>query len=209
MPVHANIEAIWVVIIVISIVAQIVKAVRKAAAQAQGKGIGKGIGPGMNSQSQRRALDSVSARTGEPDGAGREFVAPEDALQEFLRSLAGENSTPPPPPPPPPPRPPRPAPMVVARPSGSKAPSRHPARIIKPPAHLPPKPVHQQVSPPVMMPKPMEAEVAPEVTLDNELQKPSVDGATVQDIKRVLHDRKTIREAILLREILGPPLALR
>ena len=207
MPVHANIEAIWVVIIVISIVAQIVKAVRKAAAQAQGKGLGKGIG--MNDLGQRRALDPGSARTGEPDGAGRDFVAPEQALQDFLRSLAGENSIPPPSPPPPPPRPPRPAPMVVARPSGSKAPSRHPARIIKPPAHLPPKPVPQPVAPPVVILKPVEAEVAPAVTLDNELHKPSDVSTTVQDIKRGLRDRKTVRKAIILREILGPPLALR
>jgi len=193
MPVYANIEAIWVVIIIISVIAQIVKGVKKAASQQRP--------PGNTARPPHPAV-APSGRDDSRERRPANVEEPVDALQEFLRSLAGETPTP---------RPPRPAPPVTRQPVVPPGvPRAKPARTTH---RAPAVAVRENV--PMTEYRPVEpilreeTDVAPAVTLDHELHEPSRAGAIARDIKRGMGDRKAIRRAVVLREILGPPLALR
>jgi len=122
MPVLANFEVIWVVIIVISVIAQIVKGLKKVAAQ----------------QAQ------------------------------------------------------------VTQPAA------RPQRLPSPP------PVALPIMPRAEPPAPLKTEdVAPAVTLEEMPHKQVGNAFILLEIKQGLRDRNSIRKAVIMREILGPPLALR
>lgn len=189
MPVIANSEAIWVIIIIVSVIAQIVNAAKKATTrQAQGRGHKYPI--------QTLNAASVENKNDVEDGQ-QEIVPPADALQEFLRNLAGESV---------PPRPP----VTTARPPIDARYDRQPVRVIKPPAYFPERPAPQMFAPPSPEAKPVIQETAPPVTLDDTPRKPPRAGSLAEELKRELRDCKNLRKAILLREIIErPPLALR
>ena len=187
-------EAIfWIVVIVGSLIAQIVKASR------QGK--------------QRRDAMGEAPQAG--PGGERPQSAPNEDLEAFLRNLSGEKprrrkTTSPPPPPPPPP--PLASPAQAAR------------RRKKPPV--------PRAKPAVPRAKPV-ASVPPPVTAKRAAARRQPAGAAEQDrtwrlrtksayaLKKEQAERKrselldaldgadSIRKAVLLREILGPPVALR
>jgi len=183
MPVLANIEAIWVAIIIISVIAQIVKGARKVASQAPGKSTGQG-----------------EATPGGLDGERREFVAPDEALQDFLRTLTGEKP--------------------VSRPAAAspvQATSRR-RGLSQPPAAVqtPPRPPVRRETGSPAMPKRSPAvtrttagNVQDAVVLEKLSTRKTAASILGEAIRKDLSNAVAIRKAIILREVLGPPVALR
>lgn len=172
MPVLANFEAIWVVIIVISVIAQIVKGLKKAAAQQA---------PENKPAYPMRAPNSTLVGNSSALEGDQQEILPKDALQAFLRNLAGESAI-----------------------------QSPPVRVVKPPAHLPRRPAQRVFTPPPPAAKPITLEIAPPVTLDTGPHRLSGTESLAEELKRELRDRKNIRKAIILREVIErPPLALR
>lgn len=172
MPVLANFEAIWVVIIAVSVIAQIVKGLKKIAAQQA---------PGSKPHPPMRT--SNSAPSGNRNGLddNQQVILPRDALQAFLRNLAGDSALP-----------------------------SQPVRVIKPPAHLPKRPTTRAFTPPPPAARPITLEIAPPVTLDKGPHRLAGTESLAEELKQELRDRKNLRKAIILREVIErPPLALR
>ncbi len=187
MTVLANIEVIWVVII-ISVIVQVIKGVKKVASQAQGKNTGAdGAGSG-----------------GKAGGQKPDFVAPDEALQEFLRTLGGGQK--------PAARPIAPRPVQAKSPTrGVSQPQAQARRRMHPPAvsnqPIPATPRYE----PVHHAAPAYTQSVQEAVV---LEKTPSDRTTaasifIDAIRKDLSDAEAIRKAIVLREILGPPLALR
>ena len=174
MPVLANIELIWVIIVIISVIAQIRKGMKKATGQP-----GKPTPGGQDAAPER-----------EP------YVAPDEALREFLESLAGKPSRTEPPA--------TPRPAVAPQPAVVQRPRRHPARRMPsapPAAPMPPPPPQRQAKETVSEP------VALEMIHDDATHRDTEPLAMM--IRQGLKSRQSARTAIVMREILGPPLALR
>ncbi len=180
MTVHANIEAIWIIIVIITVIVQVVKGARKVSSQT----------PGQSSQpkdphrSPQRDFSQETAR--------QDTVAPDQALQEFLRNLTGQPAVPPPPPP----TTPKTLPSRVEKPRSAHEPrSAYAAGT----ATSTRKTVNDR-----RLPRSPESSV--------ELEVVNQDGSTLRidgDIKKEARNIRAIRKAIVMREILGPPLALR
>jgi hypothetical protein len=176
----ANIELIWALFIIITVVAQIVKGAKKVASQAPGKTEEEGA-PGSPRET--------------PDREERE-----DELRKFLESLAGG-------------RPPAPKPAAAPPP-------------VPPPARRPPQPVRPKprvVAPPP--PAPYRAIPSTESTVTKHqatvgaMSAASVHVQTARAETRTdvlqnillkeLRNNADRRKSIVLREILGPPIALK
>lgn len=200
MPVLANIEAIWIIIVIVSVIAQIVKGAKKISGPKQ-----PGVGPD---------------RTSGGNAGQRDFVAPDAALQDFLKSLTGESAVTVIESPKPRPQ----TPMRAAGPASARSaalqPQRRPPprRVINPPAHRPIQaPAITAVPPPLQvpartyMPVVFHTEESTEVTLESTASTglPAHSSLLGEELRRDLASIHSVRKAILLREILGPPLALR
>ncbi len=181
MPVLANIEVIWVIIIIGSVIAQIIKGAKKVAAQAP------------------KATGADEATSG--GSKSRDFIAPDEALQEFLLSRgAGEK---------PADRPAAASPVqaISARRGLSQA------RAIATP--LAPKKVKREVRQPVLpppiaaMPQPRADKVQQAVVLEKYIKRETSASLLGEAIRKDLSNAEAIRKAIVLREVLGPPVALR
>lgn len=191
MPVLAKIEVIWVIIIVFSVIAQIVKGIKKVSAQAPGKKPG----------SQGPTPPQPASQT------GKDFVAPDQALREFLQNLSGYAPSP------------TPMPSVPAPPPQSLA-QQNQRRIIKPPSHFPAAPGKRpslQAQPTKRyIPTPTPAasnsykEEAPPVMLEILSPTPAIAlELEIESLRKELSTPSSARKAIIMREILGPPLAFR
>ena len=174
----------WLIVTIFVIISQIAKASKKNAPPTQKQGL--------------------------PDAGG----SPEEELRDFLKRLSGgaeESQQQPPPPPPRPqrPLPPPPLPAPAARTTAGgqagaqRIPSEPPAHHHrqKPRAEPLPAPVPQAV----LTPAP--AQMAPVTVAPVAPRVPS--GYWRAIIVADLANRECQREAIILRDILGPPLALR
>lgn len=186
MPVLANSDIIWVIIVIVSVIAQLVKGAKKVASQAQVKSTGAdGAGSSVKGGGQK------------PD-----FVAPDEALQEFLRSLGGGQK------PAGGPSAPSPVQAISATRGISGAWPRKSVRANRPP-----------IGPPIQetpLSKSSEVCTAGDLTIQEDvvLEKTSPGTRTTasilgEAIRKDLSDTEAIRKAIMLREILGPPVALR
>ncbi len=164
MLVTANIELIWVIIVIISVIAQIRKGIKKNASQAAAKTTGRRESP-------------PEPRT---PGESPECVSSDEALREFLQRLGGTV----------PAVPPTPRPATHLPPAARRAPHRHP-----PP---PPRPL-----------RPVESVSAPVVLDTSTLAAESATDSQAERIRKDLKDFRSARRAVIMREILGPPLALR
>jgi hypothetical protein len=187
MPVRANIEIIWVIIVIISVIAQVIKGARKVASQAPGTNNGADEtlpgGKGVNAQK-------------------REFIAPDEALQDFLRTLGGGQK--------PAAKPTAPSPVQA------KSPTRGISRQQVKPGRQAYQPVSNQTIPAMPRHKPADAAPAYVQSVQDSvvLEKTSSGRQTAAGIlglaiRKDLSDAESIRKAIVLREVLGPPIALR
>ncbi|MBT3192578.1 MAG: hypothetical protein HN341_08490 [Verrucomicrobia bacterium] len=194
MPALANIGVIWAIFIVISIVAQVIKASKKVSSEAPGTDDGPRGGPAESN----------------------------DELRQFLEQLGGGGAATPKPLPPRPPAPPRPAvqrreptmrvspedhrqntpqatPSVVRRRAVTEAPPHEPHATPPPPPAVPER----------VRPKPQKQRSE---TVQIELPASSASQAASK-LQRLIRDElqqtEDTRKAIVLREVLGPPLALR
>lgn len=208
MPVLANFETIWVIIIIFSVISQIVKSIKK----------GKTQTPGVTPGSQR-------------DNGEGDYKAPDEALQEFLKSLTGQST--PERTAPPPSATQEPWTPVVTRPlsashrtestprrpiSAPRGQQRHPRsdqHFTKPPAHLP-APVREtpRTAPMQTLYQATEygrrTDVAPDVVIERASPGRTAEGLSLFDeLRRDLASSRSSRKAMLLREILGPCAALR
>ena len=192
----ANIELIWALFIIITVVAQIVKGAKKVASQAPGK-TEEGAPPGSPRET--------------PDRGTRE-----DELRKFLETLAGGQPQPP-------------------KPAAAPPPIPHPARQQAPTVRRQPATVRQQ-PPTVRRPKPGVATQAPEqapyravpstdstvtrhratagavapASMHVETARAEMRTSALQAmLKKELQGVAARRKAIVLREILGPPHALK
>jgi len=185
MTVLANAEIIWVFII-ISVIVQVIKFLKKVASQAQGKNTGADGGAGA----------------GGKGGQKPEFVAPDEALQEFLRTLGGGQN--------PAARPTAPKPVqVISATRGISQPQAQARRRMHLQAISQPIPVTPRYEP--AHATPAYAQSVQEAVV---LEKYPSDKATaasifIDAIRKDLSDAEAIRKAIVLREVLGPPIALR
>lgn len=200
-------DLIWILVIVASIIGQFLKTAKT-----------------MKKPGQPPAPPPPAPRAG--------GSAPRDELEDFLRTLMGEqtkSALPPKPPPPPvarPVRPPVAAAMPPPRPQ-SPRPLAAPRPMTVPPvvaAHTRPAParhvravpVPQPVRPPPRPPEPSPAQLTELMSAAMRsvpaigLAAPS--GAscseTRRELLRMFRSRAPLRSAILMREILGPPIAL-
>lgn len=192
--IRAGIEGwIWAIIIIGSLVVRIIKANKERSSQ------------------PTPAPPGPRPATPEPDV---QWKPPEDELREFLERLGGKPVTPPPPPPPPagrqvapPPPPPtaRPklAPQVLRAPAPQKTFRRKPTRAAPAPAPAPAIAPAPAPAPRRPAPKPIPAvAVAPVRTAGRRSEYRKV-------LDRLMKERSTLRSAIVVRDVLGPPLALR
>jgi len=175
-------DLIWVVVVVGSIISQIIKA-RKNAADTPPK-----------------------SQTRQSGGGGRDFVAPNDELRDFLKSIGAP--TPPPVNQTPVQKPvQRRAQPVQVRHAATNIPPPLPAqsRIKHKPSPLEIKREQQQKKStshrqPLLQKQPIITEVESMSTKKNPLTRM---------IKKELQNLDDTRKSIVLREILGPPIALR
>lgn len=178
----------WVVVVIIAIIAQIVKS--------------------------RKQFDQGAPKQDAPPGGD-----PAEELRKFLDGLGQAQKAPPAPPP----VPPTPVPPPTPRPTPKQAaPSRPPpVQAPRPPPVVrrmpePPVPVREVVTRP-RAPEPEHVPTEAEVMarFRAELAAKATTGKKVTRWQRLLaeqlstHDRRLLQEAMLLREILGPPVALR
>ena len=172
MPVLASIEVIWVVIIIGSVIAQIIKGAKKVASQSPEKPTGGGEASG---------------------GKSPAFVAPDVALQDFLRSLGGEKPSA------------TPVRRGLAQASRPKVPSPQPKRTAA-------REVKMDVFPlpaPAIIPARREGNIQRDVKLETFAKRETSASVLGDAIRKDLSDGDTLRKAIVLREVLGPPVALR
>ncbi len=186
MTVLASIEIIWVIIVIVSVIAQVIKGAKKVASQAPGKNTG-----------------ADEAAVGGKGGGGqmREFAAPDEALQEFLRTLGGGQ---------------KPVAKATAANTAKAISARRGltqarAKVNKQSRQQ----AMREVRPPVLpipVPKAIRSDSA-KVQAAVVLEKFSAPKTTAsilgEAIRKDLSDAEAIRKAIVLREVLGPPLALR
>lgn len=206
--VRADFEGVLPVLIFVGIViSQIVKAAR-----------------GLKSGPQPRPMPP-------PDAAEnlRRQASPEDEVRRFLESLSGQSAARPAPSAPAAPRPaqavrPASALRTVSRPQ--PRPAQRPRAVAPPPAAPPPIPRKSPSSPapsrrpsstppPPQTPRPAtqaEALAAPawavSLAADRSATSSVYDTVTRESIHPILK-RTTLKDAVLLREIMGPPVALR
>ncbi|HAS81119.1 MAG TPA: hypothetical protein DCS43_00180 [Verrucomicrobia bacterium] len=197
MTVHADIGGlIWVVIVIASVIGQIVKGARKVSAQAPGKGNAP-----TARQTEGSASEGTRQQTGSPD--------PAEALQDFFRSLSGQ--------PTPPPRllPPELIQQRKARKDLLKRQQeqrRHTKTLTHP---TPTAPVLTPAEPADYQESNAHDQGTDQVILATGFpQHGSAHTATGEHslahiLRQELSSRDTARKAMILREILGPPLALR
>ncbi len=183
MPVLANIEVIWVIIVIVSVIAQIVKSAKKGAAQAPGKATGAGESPPRGT-----------------NGQNREFVAPDEALQDFLRTLSGE----------------KPAAKTAAASPVQAISRRRGLSQSRAAAQTQPRPSAMRDNrPPPVTSRPPAAirssvgSVQDSVVLEKFAARKTSASILGEAIRKDLSDAQAIRKAIVLREVLGPPVALR
>jgi len=197
MPIASGGEGIfWFVVIVFVIVSNIVKAMKKK-------------------QDATPPAGSPKPRT--PVSKGE--YSPEEELRDFLKRLSQDADQPPPLAPARPVAKPPPLPAEVARTTTSSQPgvARPPAppyahRARPRPANPHPEPRAPAVVQAPPLPQPVVYQAAPEPVRASVPAAP--DAPTAADKRRAdlvafLKDRGCLQEAILLREILDPPLAMR
>lgn len=133
-----------------------------------------------------------------------EIDDPQAELREFLRRIAGDEVRPAPPPPPPPPLkspPPPPPRLVVSHPHKPKS------------AHLPPPdatpPRHTGTIHPAPIPTRAALQPANSSFGRQPVELPPHPPLPAADLARVLRNHNAVRNAIILSEILAPPLAFR
>lgn len=182
MPVLANIEVIWVIIIIGSVIAQIIKGAKKVASQAPGKSTG----------------------AGEADTGGdrqREFVGSDDALQAFLQTLGGGEK----------PAAKATAASAVQAISARRGLSQARATVKKPSRPQAMREVRQQALPlPIpAVHQPKAGKVQDAVVLEKFTKRETSASILGEAIRKDLSNADAIRKAIVLREVLGPPVALR
>ncbi len=193
----AGIETLWVLFIIATVIARVIKAAREQK-------------PGTGSA---------------PEAPTRDFTAAEEDLREFMESLTGQKAAKPTPAPEATKSVPRPRPQpqpvrqqprspeqaavpVTVRPRAD-APRPKPQPRRRPPdipvVERPPK-VHEQHAAAVQSGANMPVAPAPLLVPAERRARQSQDDL---HIMKELIDRAAIRKAIVLREILGPPVALR
>ena len=114
-----------------------------------------------------------------------------DELRQFLESLGGAQQTTAPRPPPPPPRP------TARRP----APPPVPTATVTPAAPVRPVPRRRAAAP--------TAPIAPAPATKRRRVNRTRNAVQRKVLMMAVRDRDTLQEAILLREVLGPPIAMR
>ena len=179
----ASIEVIWALFIIITVIVQIIKGAKKMSSQAPGK-TDEGA-PG----SPREA----------PERGERE-----DELRKFLEALGGGQPQPSKPTAAPPPVPP-----TVRRQKQQPTVRRTRPRV---PAQEPPPPPRQAAPPQesvVTRHKPTVGAVAPAMTHAQASRAQTRTNALQAMLKKELQGAAARRKAIVLREVLGPPIALR
>lgn len=158
-----------VVIILVSIVAQLVKAGKRTSAGER------------------------------PPRPGTPSESPGGELQDFLRSLSGQQT------------PPEPATLRVPPPPPPPAPAPQKVRAVHSPA--PKKRVVQKPPPPPGQTQPVSAKVQQPASLTpTPVAAPAREPAPRllgRNVALLFRDRTSLREAIVLREVLGPPLGAR
>lgn len=192
MPVFANSEIVWAIIIVASLIAQIVKGAKRVSSNAPGKSSSDSKG----GDSRRRTAPSSSQTrqtTSRSDNARRFTNDLPDGRQDvddFFRKLAGELYVEPP-------EPKRAVPMPppVQRPRQRPvAPQSRPADVTR-----------KKASPTSLVKggKPR--------LVQTELHAPSEPTRRIraEGLRKMLRNRNALQQAIVLREIIGQPLGLR
>lgn len=184
MPVLANMDVIFVIIVIVSVISQIIKGAKKVTSQAPGTPSGSG---------SPKPVDAV--------GEQRDFVAPDDALQEFLRTLgSGEKPA---------------ARAAAASPIQKKSARRGLVQAQAAVKNTPRRKVVREVKPqalPISIPTVVQAprdHVQEAVVLEKFAARRTNASILGDAIRKDLLNADAIRKAIVLREVLGPPVALR
>ena len=183
---------VWFIFIVAVIISKIIKASKES------------------SKSKSQPVSSGSS--------SKPYAAPEEELQKFLASLTGQTQSAPPPVPAPPKRVASPPAQPTQRPAAPvpvmKTPQvrRQPARAK--PVAPPPPPLRGQRRTPVAASKPRPAVVRhdqkPHGAYDEECGVCLDEGIVKrEDLILDLKGSHSLKKAIVLREVLGPPIALR
>jgi len=131
------------------------------------------------------------------EGAARPGADPQEELQRFLRTLAGEEQEKPAPRPPPPPR------AATARPQRTAPSPRKDKPARQTPASHPQRPRTK------MPATPAAPHIGSTAVTDLGARNAVRMARRRAELRRDLRRPESLRGAILLREVLGPPLALR
>jgi len=177
----------WLIVIVVTIVTQIIKA------------------------SKRGAVPPPASEPGPDEDEG--YTAPDDELREFLESLAGA------PPKPKPPAPRTAPPLVQPRPTVAPPPPPTPApvqrRAASPPVRRAPAPAPRRAARPQPIPT-VTAAQKPTALPSAEIRTIEVRGSARPRVSVLgkalvsqLREGNALHRAVLMREILGDPIALR
>ncbi|MBN2301975.1 MAG: hypothetical protein JXN60_05605 [Lentisphaerae bacterium] len=151
-----------------------------------------------------KAITKRASKMQAPDSATTGDISPNEELQAFLRNLTGIEPTPITPPPPPPVL--RPSPPVKPRPAVAKPPQparrvQSKKRNIQPAPAIQPA-VHRQIKQ-----KTASQQAGTRVAIQPiTTKRRAINGP---DIGKLLRNAQSAKEIIAMREILGPPLAMR
>lgn len=190
MPYQADIEGlIWLVVIVVSIISQIMKGAKKVSAKKPRPGASPSKDPVLSKQ--RKQVSGAQKRT--PSSQGQARRDPSDELRQFFETLGmpTENLAP------------------AGKPATATAPQ---ARRKMQQARQKQMPATKKAAPPPPAPQPVMTRKAEALAREDSVKLEHLKkkmSKRNRDLRDLLKNQRSQQQAIALREILGPPVALR